>query len=191
MKILIINGHPKRNTFNKSLSDAFVKGVRQTNSEFKILDIRDMNLGLEIPDSNTEIVVNKEIIIAQELVKWADHLVWFYPLWWADSPALVKAFFEQVFVSGFAFKYQKSDKFVKWDKFLKGKTSQIFTTMDSPPWFYKYFVKDPAFKLLKYNLKFCGFSSVKRKYFGSVKLSDENQRNKWLSQIEKMGSKLK
>lgn len=191
MKILIINGHPKKNSFNQLLADAFVKGVRKTNSELKILDIRSMNLSLEIPVSDTELVIKKEIVIAQELIKWSDHQVWFYPLWWADSPALVKAFFEQVFVSGFAFKYHKSDKFVKWDKYLKGKTAQIFTTMDSPPWFYKYFVKDPAFKLLKYNLKFCGFSSVKRKYFGSVKLSDAKQRNQWLADIEKMGSKLK
>jgi putative NADPH-quinone reductase len=191
MNVLIINGHPLRNSFNEALADAYIKGLHSTTAEIKILNIREINLSLDVSENSNDANINKQITDAQNLITWSTHQVWFYPLWWADVPALVKAFFEQVFVSGFAFKYQKSDKFVKWDKFLNGKTAHIITTMDSPPWFYKYFVKDPAFKMLKYNLKFCGFKKVKRHYFGSVKLSVSEQRKKWLTQAEKMGRLIK
>lgn len=191
MNVLIINGHPGKKTFNHALADAFIKGAEKTKVTLKTLDVNNMNLSLGITSYDTDKSVPENIKKAQDLISWANHVVWVYPTWWADTPAMLKAFFEQVFVSGFAFKYLKSDKFVKWDKYLKGKTSLIISTMDSPPWFYRYFVGDPAYKILKYNLKFCGFKSVKRVYFGSVKISTEKQRKKWLLKAEQLGSKLR
>jgi len=35
---------------------------------------------------------------------WAQHLVFFFPLWLGDMPALLKAFLEQLARPGFAFK---------------------------------------------------------------------------------------
>ncbi|MDR4471425.1 MAG: NAD(P)H-dependent oxidoreductase [Nitrospira sp.] len=40
---------------------------------------------------------------AQDAIRWADHLVIVYPLWLGSMPALLKAFFEQVFRPGNAF----------------------------------------------------------------------------------------
>jgi len=132
-----------------------------------------------------------DILKAQELITRVNHLVWVYPTWWATMPALMKSFIEQTFLPDFAFKYKKSIKFVKWEKYLKGKSARLISTMDSPPWFYKLFIKDPGFKTLKDIMNFCGIKPVKRTYFGSVKVSSEEQRKQWINKTEKLGIALK
>ncbi len=191
MNVLIINGHPGKNTFNHALVDAFIKGTKKSNADIKTLEVSDMNLKLDMIGYDKEQPISENIKQAQEMVSWADHLVWIYPTWWATVPAMLKAFFEQVFISGFAFKYKKSKHFVKWDKYLEGKSAQIISTMDSPPWYYRLLIGDPGFKTLKDIMNFCGIKPVKKTYFGSVKVSTEKQRQKWLEKAEQLGSKLK
>lgn len=190
MNILVIIGHPEKKSFVSALANSYKIGAMATGAEVKIVDISLYKYPTNIPSDFGNPEIHKEISDAQQFVAWADHIAWFFPLWWADVPSRLKAFFEQVFVSGFAFKYKKSKYAVKWDKFLIGKTAHIFVTMDSPPWYYRLFVGEPAYKMMRYNLKFCGFKKVKRTYFGSVKASDVTKRETWLSKTEIMGYKM-
>lgn len=190
MNILIIIGHPVKDSFISALANSYKIGAMATGVEVKIIDISHTIYPTNLPADFGDSEILKEITDAQQFVAWADHVAWFFPLWWADVPARLKAFLEQVFVSGFAFKYKKSKYAVKWDKFLIGKTAHIFVTMDSPPWYYRFFVGEPAFKMMRYNLKFCGFKKVKRTYYGSVKASDVTKREIWLSKTEIMGYKM-
>lgn len=191
MNVLIINGHPGKNSFNHALTDAFIKGANSTSATVKTLEVSDMNLSLNLTGFDKDKSKADTIKQAQDMITWADHLVWVYPTWWATMPAMLKAFFEQVFDSGFAFKYKKSDKYVKWDKYLKGKTSQVISTMDSPPWYYRLFVGDPGYKTIKDIMNFCGIKVKGRTYFGSVKVSTDDQRRKWLERAEQLGSRMK
>ena len=191
MNVLIINGHPGKDTFNHALASAIAKGAKNTTAAIKTLEVSDMKLKPDMIGYDEEQPIPENIKHAQEMVRWADHLVLIYPTWWATLPAMLKAFFEQVFISGFAFKYKKSKNYVKWDKYLEGKSAQIISTMDSPPWYYKLFVGDPGFKTVKDIMNFCGIKPVKRTYFGSVKVSTELQRHKWLEKAEQLGNKMK
>ena len=151
------------------LANAYKIGAEQSGTEVKTLNIIDLKFnefGTVFKDSEPLEDIKK----AQELISWADHTVWVYPTWWYTIPAILKAFMEQTLLSGFAFKYLKSDKMIKWDKYLKGKSARIISTMDAPPWYYKLFVRDPGFKTMKSSLVFCGIKPVKRSYFGSVKI---------------------
>lgn len=196
--ILIINGHHRKESFNKEIIEAYKNGTKSQNAEIKEIEMSNSKLNfiggdLNV-DGNFEGNSNSdEIIVAQDLIKWANHLIWVYPIWWYNMPAKLKSFIENVFISGFAFKYHKKEKgsYVKWDKLLKGKTSRIFATMDTPPWFFKWLNKDPNYKTMKGILNFCGIKSIKRTYFGSVKMSTKEQRKKWLNKVEQIGKQLK
>ena len=189
MNILVIIGHPEKESYVKSLANAYLKGAESVGAEVNVIDLSEHEFETSKPKNFSDIEDENQISVYQKYISWADHVVWFFPIWWADVPSRVKAFFDNVFVSGFAFKYKKSKKFVKWDSYLTGKTSHIFATMDGPPWYYRFFTGEPAFKMMRYNLKFCGFKKVKRTYFGSVKMSDMKQREKWLNIVEDCGSK--
>ncbi|OYT13210.1 MAG: NADPH:quinone reductase [Bacteroidetes bacterium 4572_114] len=190
-KILIINGHSNKDSLNHAISEAYKKGAKSNNAELKVLNIIDLEFKPFMSGFSKDIEPEPDILKAQEAISWADHLVWVYPTWWATIPALMKAFIEQTFLPGFAFKYKKSKKFVKWDKYLTGKSARIISTMDSPPWFYKLFIKDPGYKTMKDILNFCGIKPVKRTYFGSVKTSSVEQRKQWINNAEKLGAELK
>lgn len=43
----------------------------------------------------------------QEKILWADEIVFVFPIWWGNMPAVLKNFFDVNFSSGFAFKYEK------------------------------------------------------------------------------------
>lgn len=188
-KILIIKAHSRDNSFCNALSDEYAKGLKDNNQEFKTLFLNKVDLESYLKYEHTEIPeLSEDFIKIQNLIIWADHLVFAYPTWWASPPALLKIFFEIVFHSGFAFKYKKSNGFApKWDKLLLNKTARLIVTMDSPVWYYRFFVGDPGFKMMKNIMNFCGINKVKKSYFGSIKISSEKKKKRWLEKAYKIG----
>jgi len=101
-------------------------------------------------------------------------------------PALMKGFFDRTLLPGLAFEYQEKSPFPK--KLLKEKTSEIITTMDTPSWYYRWVLGNPGIKLLvNSTLGFCGIKNKRTTFLSVIKTSDDNQRQKWLSKIEKLG----
>jgi putative NADPH-quinone reductase len=189
LKILIIKAHPNQNSFCNALGKKYLEGAKKRGHQVKTLDLVELNLEKFIKFTHQDSYnLSKDLLKSQELITWANHLVFIYPTWWAGPPSLLKVFFEMVFHSGFAFKYKKSKGFVpKWDKLLFNKSARIIVTMDSPPFYYKYIAGDPGYKTLKDILNFCGINPVYKNYFGSVKMSSENKRKKWLEKVYNIG----
>lgn len=189
-KILIINSHPDNKSFNYALSDSYLKGAIKSGADIQSLDLYNISFKPFFRGIEHENIIEEDIKNAQNLLKWADHIVFFYPIWWATIPALLKSFLERVLVPGFAQEDKNYDReFINWQELLKGKTARLIVTMDSPPLFYILKIKDPSYHTMKDILKFCGIKKVKKTYLGSIKMSDENQRKFWLKKIELLGEK--
>lgn len=188
-KILIIKAHPKENSFCNALANKYLEAVNKSENEVRVLYLKDLDLEKYVKYEHHENpTLSPDLLEAQKLITWANHFVFVYPTWWATPPALLKVFFEIVFHSGFAFKYQKSTGIApKWDKLLPHKSARVISTMDSPPWYYEWFIGDPGFKMMKDILNFCGIKPVYKTYFGSVKMSSDKQRKSWLEKVYKVG----
>lgn len=106
-KILIINGHPNKNSFNSSLVDAYKRGASTQPCEIKEINISDLkfNPNLEF-GYQKRMELESDLLDAQQKISWAEHLVWVHPVWWGGLPALLKGFIDRVFLPGFAFKYR-------------------------------------------------------------------------------------
>lgn len=190
-KILVINGHPKIDSFCHALSDSYVEGAKKAGNHVKIITLRNLHLEQFLKCEYTEqIDLPEELLEVQELIAWSDHLVFTFPIWWATPPALLKVFLEIVLQPGFAYKYHPPKGMIpKWDMLLKGKSARIIATLDAFPWYYKWLLGNPAGKMMKANLNFCGIKPVKQNYFGSVKMSSGNRKKVWLKQAYKVGEK--
>jgi len=187
-KILIINSHPDDKSFNYALSERYTSAAKTSGAEIKVIDLYKLDFTPFFKGIEHENIIEEDIKNAQLLLKWANHIVFFYPIWWATFPALLKSFLERVLVPGFSNENSNSDReFLQWHELLSGKTARLIVTMDSPPLFHIIKVKQPSYHTMKDILKFCGINSIKKTYFGSVKMSDENQRKLWLDKVEKMG----
>ena len=128
-----------------------------------------------------------DLVKAQELVAWSNHLVFVYPNWWGAIPALMKGFFDRAFLPGFAFKYRDNSQF--WDKLLAGRSAQLIVTMDTPPWYYRWIYRQPGHNQMKRTiLGFCGINVVKVTELGIVRNASPEKIEQWISKIERLGS---
>ena len=186
-KILIINGHPDKESFNYGISEAYKVGAIKSGAAVKELKIAELQFDPNLKygyRKRTEL--EPDLLDAQEKIKWAEHLVWVYPVWWGSVPAVMKGFIDRVFLPGFAFK--KREGSVWWDKYLTGKTARLICTMDQPTWYYKWVYGCPSHKAMKkLTLQFVGVKKVKITAIGPIRLSTDKFRNDWLHKIEKLG----
>jgi len=190
-KILIINGHPNKESFNYALVDSYKKGALNSGAEVEEIVIANLkfNPNLEF-GYQKRMELEPDLLAAWEKIQWAEHLVWVHPVWWGGLPAITKGFIDRLFLPGLVFKPRENS--VWWDKLLKGKTAHIITTLDQPSWYYRLFFARPSVNQLKKTvLEYCGVKPVKVTYVGIIKTSDEKKRKKWLQKIEILGHKQK
>ncbi|NLR93843.1 NAD(P)H-dependent oxidoreductase [Flammeovirga agarivorans] len=186
-KILIINGHPDPESFNKALADAYHTGVKKADAEVSVLNIGELEF-----NPNLEFGYRKrtsfepDLEMAIEKIKWADHLVWIYPMWWSSMPAKLKGFIDRTFLPGITFDYVEGKVFPK--KLLKGKTGRLIVTADSPHWYHRIIIGNPIINQMKKGiLQFCGVNPVKVTYIATIRKSTEKFRQDWLSKVEAIG----
>jgi putative NADPH-quinone reductase len=190
-QILIINGHPDKESYNNALTDAYTKGANTTRAIVTRINIYDLSFnpnlqfGYRLP---TEL--EHDLIDVIEKIKSADHIVWVFPMWWYGYPAIMKGFIDRTFLPGITFQPVKGNPFPK--KLLKGKTSRIIVTADTPRWYDFLFMKSPTINQFKKGtLDFCGIGPVKVTYIAPIKNSSASFREKWLNKVSIMGERLK
>ena len=190
MNVLIIAGHPRKDSFSNGLAEAYREGALQAGAHVKTLVLADMLFNPNVVRESPQLQEKEEDVkLAQEYIYWADHLVFVYPTWWGTMPALLKGFLDRVFTPGFSFAEREGGN--GWVMLLKGKTAQLITTMDTPLWVYRWILKAPGHRALgSATLKFCGVSPVRTLAFSTIKDSKPEERKKWLDQSKEAGLKL-
>ncbi|WP_035464775.1 NAD(P)H-dependent oxidoreductase [Algoriphagus vanfongensis] len=186
-EILIVNGHPDKESYNAALSEAYRQGAEQSNANVSVIHLRDLdfNLNLEFGYRKRS-DLEPDLVTAIEQVKRANHIVWVFPMWWYGYPALMKGFVERTFLPGIFFEFEKGKSLPK--KLLKGKTARIIVTADTPKWYDTLFMRSPAInQFRKGTLQFCGINPVKVSYIGPIKSSSDEFRAKWLSRVHRLG----
>ena len=182
-KILIIDGHPNENSFCAALSKSYAKGAQNSEFELQIIYLRNLNFDLNLREGYRKIQeLEPDLVDSQSKLKWCEHLVVIYPIWWGSMPALMKGFFDRCLLPGFGFKYHKEDPF--WDRLLNGRSARVIVTSDAPAWYnYLKYFNAPVIIVKKMILEFCGFRPVKTTVLGGVKNLTETKRAKLLNQI--------
>ncbi|MGZ3786958.1 MAG: NAD(P)H-dependent oxidoreductase [Bacteriovorax sp.] len=187
MRTLIILGHPDKKSLCGALADSYEKGAKEKGGEVMRLNLIDLRFDPILRQGyKREQNLEPDLVEAQRLIKWANHLVFVYPVWWSAQPALLKGFIDRVFLPGFAFKYRENSPY--WDKLLKGRRARLILTSDAPV-FWLYFVYfHPALNMMKKAvLEFCGVRPVSVTSFGSIKNASEKKKESLLYRAYRMG----
>lgn len=184
--ILVIDGHPDDQSLCSSMAKKYATAATSKGYETKLIPLRELDFSLNLKygyRKRTEL--EPDLKEAIEYLKDADHIVLVYPIWWGTFPALLKGFFDRVFLPGIT--YQPSNG-LKWGKLLKGKTARVISTMDAPTWYNRFYYGRPAYKAIKKaTLQYCGVRQVKLSEFAPIKTSTPEKRQKWLEKIEQLG----
>ena len=191
-KVLIINGHPDKESFCFALAESYKKGALEAGADLKEIVIGDLQFSLNLQfgyRKRTEL--EGDLVEAWNKIKWADHIVWVYPVWWGGFPAIMKGFIDRLFLPGFAFR-KKEGSLIHWDKLLSGKSARIISTLDQPVWYYWLINRQPSNNAMKkLVLQFCGIGPVKTTTFGPIRLSKEIYRKKLIAKVEHLGRRMK
>ena len=187
-KILVILGHPDTKSFCGALAKTYVEGVKASGNEVRELNLGELKFDPVLWKGYSKIQeLEPDLIKAREYIQWSDHIVFVYPNWWGTMPALMKGFFDRVFLPGFAFKYRDNSSF--WDKLLSGRTAHLIVTMDTPPWYYRWMYHRPGHNEMKRTiLGFCGVKVEKITEIAIVRNSHPKVRDKWIAMVRRLGS---
>ena len=186
-KILIINGHPDKESYNFGIAEAYKKGAVSSGAEIKEIVVRDLEFNPNLQFGYRKRTdLEPDLVDAQDNIKWAEHIVLIYPVWWGSVPAMLKGFLDRILLPGFAFR--KRENSVWWDKLLKGRSARIISTLDQPAWYYYLVYRQPSNNAVKkLTLQYCGINPVSVTTIGPLRLSKETYRLKWLRKIEVLG----
>ena len=187
-RIAIVQGHPDPAGTHlcRALADAYAEGAAAAGHEVQRIEVAR----LEFPWLRTREEFEKgalppALAPAQQAIGAADHLLIVYPLWHGTMPAILKAFFEQIFRPGFALDYGSG-----WPKKRFGrKTARIVVTMGMPALMYRWYFGAHGLKSLERSiLRFSGIHPIRESLFGMVEAAGDAKRRKWLAQIKALGA---
>lgn len=188
-RILLVDGHPDpdRGRFVHALADAYADAA--TGSGHEVTRIELATLAFPMLRSRAEWMDHAPapaIAAAQAEIGRADHIVFFYPLWLGDMPALLKAFLEQVARPGFAIGEGRMPK-----PLLRGRSARLVVTMGMPAFFYRFYYGAHSVRSFKRNiLKLAGIDPVASSLVGDVE-GDADARAGWLSKMAELGAAAK
>ncbi|UQS84717.1 NAD(P)H-dependent oxidoreductase [Apilactobacillus apisilvae] len=140
MKILVIQGHPDKNSFTHANAINYYNYAKKLGNEVNFIDLSENKFDPFLRYGYRKHMENESYITnVQNLIKISDHIAFFFPIWWASEPSILKGLIDRTFTPRFAYTYNKSKGTHK--KLLSGKTADIFTSSHGPSFFYKLYGK--------------------------------------------------
>ncbi|WP_367867612.1 NAD(P)H-dependent oxidoreductase [Pedobacter sp. WC2423] len=184
-KILVINGHPNKESFNAVIAQSYIKSALEAGSEVRYIEIGalDFNPNLQF-GYHQRMELEPDLVKALADIQWSEHQVWIHPLWWLGMPAIMKGFFDRAFLPGITF---KSNKEGATEGLLQGRTGRIITTAGdlSLDIYEDIYASSGLVQLKRGILEYCGISSIQDSFIGPLYELNEHDRRKWIVQIEK------
>lgn len=187
MRTLIILGHPDKKSFCGALADSYEKGAKEKGGDVQRINLSDLKFDPILPHGYNKLpALELDLVQAQRLIKWSNHIVFIFPVWWSAPPALMKGFIDRIFLPDFAFKYRENS--TGWDKLLTGRSARLILTSNAPVWWLYLNYFHPAVNMLKKaTLEFCGIGPVAINSLGSIDKLTDKKRDGLIYQIYRLG----
>lgn len=150
MKVFYIYAHPEPKSFNAALKDTALAALQENGHEVKLSDLYAMKFNPVLTASDFPEQKNPEFFNAfleairaskigafasdikeeMEKVKWADLIIFQFPIFFTAMPAIMKGWIDRVLAPGFGFNPITNSAYDTG--LLKGKSAMLVTTAGSP-----------------------------------------------------------
>ena len=186
MKILVLLAHPQPGSFNHALAETAVATLEHGGHEVIFHDLQaegfdPVMVAAEIP---TDGPVEPEIARHCEELAAAEGIVVVHPNWWGQPPAVLKGWIDRVVRPGVAYRFLEGDSGEGVPEgLLEARAAVVLNTSNTEAGRELAVFGDPLETLWK-NCVFdlCGVEDVRRRNFGVVVASTEEERLRWLEE---------
>ncbi len=187
MKIYLLLGHSDAATLSGALADTYEVAAKGAGHEVRRHNIGEMHFDPVLHEGYKTIQeLEPDLKDFQENVRWAEHIVIVYPVWWSSMPALLKGLFDRAWLPHFAFNFAHHG--LTWKKLLKGRTARVITTANSSPWMLWFMYGPPTAALELALLRFAGIRA-RSTVFGPSERASDRTKAKWFRKIERLARK--
>jgi NAD(P)H dehydrogenase (quinone) len=116
MQVLVVLAHPNEDSFSHALAHRACEALRAEGHAVDLLDLYALGFTAAMTAPEREAyhsdhpMLDPMVAEHAALVQAAQALVLVYPTWWSAQPAILKGWFERVFVPGVGFKFNAKGK---------------------------------------------------------------------------------
>ncbi|TLQ04314.1 flavodoxin family protein [Pediococcus stilesii] len=182
----IIYAHPYLKSFNHSVFSKIKTTLSNENKKVNIIDLYEDNFnpiysGEELKLFSMGKTTDPLVTKYQKFLEESDELIFIFPIWWNDVPAIVKGFVDKVFKMNFAY--------VDGNRGVVGlltniKKVSVFTTSKSPSWYLKMFAGNAVKSVfIKSTLKQVGINNVVWRNLGNIKHRSKKELEKYIYEL--------
>jgi NAD(P)H dehydrogenase (quinone) len=189
MKVLIVFAHPNENSFNGAVLKTVTETLEKGKHEVRVRDLyrAGWNPLLSADDMQKLYAgqVPPDIADEQENVAWAELVVFIYPIWWFEQPAILKGWLDRVFSHGFAYRIDEQGMI---EGLLKGRKAVVITTSGANEENMKQNGILEAINtcMIRGTLAFSGFSDIVHENLYAVPTVTDEERRTMLDKVKKI-----
>lgn len=189
MLTTIIYAHPYDKSFNHAILETVTQKLKKQGQTYQVLDLyadgfNPVYKAEELALFSKGKAVDPLVQHYQEVLNKSNRLILIFPIWWYDVPAIVKGFFDKVFLKTYSYHEEKSG-------LLTGHLTHIeevliLTTSTGPTWYLKIFGGNVIQKaVLNNTFKTVGIGNKSRKWFnvGRIARITDDKRRETLGKI--------
>jgi putative NADPH-quinone reductase len=186
MNILVILGHPKKESFCHAIGEAVVGTLKENGHQVTFHDLYREGFDPVLPHHEIprDAALGTDVRTHCDEIMAADGIVIIHPNWWGQPPAILKGWIDRVIRPGVAYEFLVGDSGEGVPRgLLKAKAALILNTSNTDRQREQKVFGDPLETLWK-NCIFglCGVRNVKRKTFGVIVTSTGELREQWLDE---------
>ncbi len=188
-KILLIQGHPDASESHlcHALASSYIAGAEESGHAVRQINVAELDFPLLRSQKDFETgTVPESLNSAQDDIIWSEHIVFVFPLWAGDMPALLKGFLEQICRPSFT--GASASHFAK--KLLSGRSARVVVTMGMPALVYRWYFRAHSIKSLERNiLGMVGIAPVHETLIGMTGDMKAADAAKWLGKLKRLGQR--
>jgi len=191
MRVLVVFGHPRHDSFNAAVLEALTRGLEDSGHEVDAADLHAEGFSPALTPEDLAAArgdgrTPSDVIAYQERILAAGGLAFLFPVWWFAPPAMIKGWIDRVFQEHFAFRFLEDGRV---EGLLHHDRALVLATTGAGALTYRTFGFARPMKktLCDWTLKMSGVSKVRTVLLHRVVKADDATRHSYLEEARRLG----